>query len=70
GQPLSNRTFLAVFGVLGAWGVVCACGAIAFAARSVNWGNVLVVLIIVAILAGGGFFAVRMRAGQVRKDDA
>ena len=62
GQPLSNRTFLAVFGAMGAWGVVCACGAIAFAARSVNWGNVLAVLIIVAILVGGGFFAVRMRA--------
>ncbi len=75
GRPLSNRTFLAVFGVLGAWGMVCACGAIAFAARSVNWGNVLVVLIIVAILAGGGFFAVRMRTqvkdeGGGMKDEA
>ncbi len=67
GSPITKSSLFAVFVLLGAWLGVCACGAISFISRTINWGNVLVVLLVIAILAIGGFIAIRLRAIQTIK---
>jgi hypothetical protein len=67
GDKITKSSLLTVFALLGAWLIICACGAIGFLTREVNWGNVLVIAVVGAILAIGGFVAIRMRAGQVIK---
>jgi hypothetical protein len=62
-SPKANtRTLLAALMLLGVWLVTCSCGAIAFVSQTVNWGNVLVAVIVIGLLAVGGFVAIRLRA--------
>jgi hypothetical protein len=58
----NSRTVFTALLLLGAWLVMCSCGAIAFVSKTVNWGNVLVVVIVIGALAVGGFIAIRVRA--------
>lgn len=67
GARITKSSLLTVFMLLGAWFFICACGAIGFLTRNVNWGNVLIVAFVVVMLAAGGFIAIRMRAAQVSK---
>lgn len=62
-EPKANsRTVFTALLLLGAWLVTCSCGAMAFVSKTVNWGNVLVAVIVVGLLAVGGFVAIRIRA--------
>ncbi len=67
-EKIERRSVLNILIVMGAWLIVCGCGAAAFITRSVNWGNILIVLAVLAIIAGGGYFALRVRATQ-KKDE-
>ena len=61
-QPKANtRTLLTALLLLGGWLLTCSCGAIAFISKTVNWGNVLLVAIVIGALALGGFVAIRIR---------
>jgi hypothetical protein len=67
GERITKSSLLTVFMLLGAWFFICACGAVGFLTRNVNWGNVLIVAFVVLMLAAGGFIAIRMRAAQISK---
>jgi hypothetical protein len=58
----NSRTVFTALLLLGAWLVTCSCGAIAFVSKTVNWGNVLVAVIVIGLLAVGGYVAIRIRA--------
>jgi hypothetical protein len=62
-DPKANsRTVFTALLLLGAWLLTCSCGAVAFVSKTVNRGNVLVVVIVIGALAIGGFIAIRIRA--------
>ncbi len=62
-DPKANsRTVFTALLLLGAWLVTCSCGAMAFVSKTVNWGNVLVAVIVIGLLAVGGYVAIRIRA--------
>ena len=61
-----TRSILNIMIVVAAWLVVCGCGMAAFITHSVNWGNVLIVAALLAIIAGGGFIALKIRAARVK----
>ncbi len=67
-EKIDRRSVLNILIVMGAWLIVCVCGAAAFITRSVNWGSILIVLALLVIIAGGGYFALRVRAAQ-KKDE-
>ncbi|MBP7688549.1 MAG: hypothetical protein KA765_11595, partial [Thermoflexales bacterium] len=58
----NSRTVLTALMLLGGWLLTCGCAGVAFVSRTVNWGNVLAVLIVVSVLAVGGYVAIRIRA--------
>jgi hypothetical protein len=64
-QPAANtRTLLTALALLGAWLATCACGGIAFVARTVNWATVLVAGGAAVLVALGVLIAVRIRLGR------
>ena len=58
----NSRTVFTALLLLAAWLLTCSCGAMAFVSKTVNWGNVLVAVIVIGVLAVGGFIAIRIRA--------
>jgi len=57
----NSRLMLTALMLLGGWLLTCGCAGVAFVSRTVNWGNVLAVLIVVTVLAVGGYVAIRIR---------
>ncbi|MBI5567436.1 MAG: hypothetical protein HY870_21230 [Chloroflexi bacterium] len=58
----NSRLLLTALMLLGGWLLTCGCAGVAFVTRTVNWGNVLAVLIVVTVLAVGGYVAIKIRA--------
>lgn len=62
-DPKANsRLLFTALLLLGGWLLTCGCAGVAFVSRTVNWGNVLAVLIVLTVLAVGGYVAIRIRA--------
>ncbi len=67
-EMIDRRSVLNILIVMGAWLIVCGCGAAAFITRSVNWGGILIGVALLVIIAGAGYFAIHIRAAQ-KKDE-
>ena len=68
-EKIDRRSVLNILIVMGAWLIMCGCGAAAFLTRSVNWGSILIVLALLMIVAGAGYFAIRVRAARDKAED-